>query len=165
MRSKEKTLYLQYNERTMTAKKSKLLQLLNQRENDVLRLFYQELNGAEIAKELGVSSRTVELRKASICKKLGSRTMIGAVLLLHAEELGLKLNSALSDGIDGKTRAIMASNILQVVFKNDVVSASRRGDTRSVRIDSESARKRVAEDTRALTDALIEELAKQNLTP
>lgn len=61
--------------------------VLTQREKEVLRGLAEGLTSKHIARELGISSRTVEMHRANIGKKFGAQTTAQAVLM--ARETGL----------------------------------------------------------------------------
>jgi DNA-binding NarL/FixJ family response regulator len=52
---------------------SEPLSLLSTREREVLRLIAEGLSAKEIAKELSISSKTVEAHRTSLMRKLGAR--------------------------------------------------------------------------------------------
>lgn len=54
---------------------------LTVREREVLLLMSQDKTNREIAKTLGLSVHTVRKHVETICKKLGARSRLGAVML------------------------------------------------------------------------------------
>lgn len=52
---------------------------LTPRENQVLNMILEEKTSSSIAKELGISERTVETYRKSIYAKTGVRTVVGLV--------------------------------------------------------------------------------------
>lgn len=55
---------------------------LSQRERQVMALMVQGLHNRHIAKELGISARTVEVHKARVMEKLGARNLVDFVRLV-----------------------------------------------------------------------------------
>lgn len=50
--------------------------ILSKRETEITKLIIEELTSAEIAKELGISVRTVETHRRNIMKKTSSKSLI-----------------------------------------------------------------------------------------
>lgn len=65
--------------------------LLTQRERDVLEGLAQGLPNKTIAYDLGISSRTVEVHRASIMSKLGVRTLAETLRIAFAAGMGRPL--------------------------------------------------------------------------
>jgi RNA polymerase sigma factor (sigma-70 family) len=55
---------------------------LTDRERQVMKLMVQGLHNRQIAKELGISARTVEVHKARVMEKLGVRNLVDFVRLV-----------------------------------------------------------------------------------
>jgi DNA-binding CsgD family transcriptional regulator len=61
---------------------------LTPREREVLQcLLSGPYTNKEMGRELAISSRTVEVHRARICEKLGARSSMHAVRLLHGLEM------------------------------------------------------------------------------
>jgi len=73
-------------ERTGLAEKRKLLELLTERERQILRLVLQGLLNKQIAAELGIHERTVKLHRTNLTSKLGVHSV--AELARLAQQAG-----------------------------------------------------------------------------
>ncbi len=63
-----------------------MLDQLTPRENEIVNLILREKSSAAIAKELGISERTVETHRKSIYNKTGAKTVVGLVKLILKKE-------------------------------------------------------------------------------
>ncbi|WP_133365675.1 response regulator transcription factor [Qipengyuania sediminis] len=70
------------------------LQRLSPREYEVLHAMRRGLTNKQIAKELGISNRTVEIHRSNAIAKLGTGQSIAAAALLVEAEDGLPLSMA-----------------------------------------------------------------------
>lgn len=59
---------------------------LTVRENEILELILGEMSNASIAKELGISEKTVETHRKSIYLKTGTRTVVGLVKYVYSNQ-------------------------------------------------------------------------------
>jgi len=59
---------------------------LSEREGQVMELMIKGLHNRHIAKELGISARTVEVHKARVMEKLGARNLVDFVRLIDRGE-------------------------------------------------------------------------------
>lgn len=60
-------------------KKRAVVQLLTDREIEVLKLICDEKSSIKIGKEIGISARTVDAHRANMILKLGVRNIVGLV--------------------------------------------------------------------------------------
>lgn len=69
------------------AKNTQLLQLITDREKEVLVLITKELNTREIAESLFISVNTVETHRKNLIKKLEVKNVVGLALFAHKNKL------------------------------------------------------------------------------
>jgi DNA-binding CsgD family transcriptional regulator len=72
--------------------------LLTGAERDCLRLVYQHMTSKDIARQLGVSPHTVDMRLRQAIRKLGVSSRIEAARALVAEESALGINMLAAEG-------------------------------------------------------------------
>lgn len=67
------------NQMSQEKKKQEVLQVLSQRELEVLQLIVEELSSEQIAEKLFISKRTVDAHRANIMEKTGSQNLVSLI--------------------------------------------------------------------------------------